>query len=113
MSTFEQAAANLREEAAILRRNGHVGQAQALERACDELTAGAEEFVAWLTEDQAMTYTGRSAAWLRGLFGGWVERGLAKTVGRVRYYRRAVLIHRGNAEAARAAGRNAVKGQAA
>ena len=113
MKSFEQVKADLMGEAAVLRRNGHVVQAASLERACTEFSAAAAEFAAWLTEQEAMTYTGRKSPWLRAQFDEWVARGLAKTVGRTRYYRRCILVHRGNQEAARAAGRAAAKGQAA
>lgn len=104
--TPEQVLANWRGEAAVLRSRGHVGDARLLEQCADEIseTLGELEFV---SETQAALYSGRSGEYLRSRHQGWVARGLARTVGRLRYYRRCVLEFRGNVEAQRAAGRRA------
>lgn len=105
--TLEDTLADLRERVTMLRMEGHPVQAASLERALTELVAALPEYLAVLSEADAVTYTGRSAAYLRARFGAWAERGLAEWRGRVRYYRRCVLEHRGNADIAREAGRRA------
>jgi hypothetical protein len=105
--TLEQLLADTAEQAAILRRHGHTGQADALTAIVEGVRQACPEFMALLSEDAASTYSGRTVAWLRARFPQWVARGLAEQVGPRRYYRRCVLEHRGNANAARAAGRRA------
>lgn len=109
MNTPEEVLADLREESAILRRAGHIGQADRDLALAEQLTRAMPEYFTWLTEDQAATYTGRASDWLRARYTAWEARGLAKSDGRHRSYRRCILEHRGNAEAAREAGRRAVR----
>jgi hypothetical protein len=105
----EDVLADLRGEAAVLRRAGHVNQADRDLALAEKLVASMPEYFAWLTEEQAATYTGHNGDWLRARFTAWEARGLAKLEGRHRSYRRCILEHRGNAEAAREAGRRAVR----
>ena len=105
--TIEQVLADLRERVTMLRVEGHPVQAASVERAVEQLAAVLPEYLVVLSEGEAMTYTGRSLAYLRARFGAWHTRGLAEWRGRVRYYRRCVLEHRGNADIAREAGRRA------
>jgi hypothetical protein len=106
--TFEDVLADLRERITMLRVEGHPVQAASVERAVEQLVAALPEYLALLSEAEAVTYSGRSLAYLRARFGAWHSRGLAEWHGRVRYYRRCVLEHRGNADIAREAGRRAV-----
>ncbi len=71
------------------------------------------EFMDWMPESAAVLYTDRSREYLRARFARLAERGLAEWRGRVRYFRRCALEHRGNADAARQEGRRAAKGDAA
>lgn len=105
--TLEQTLADLRERVTMLRVEGHPVQAASVERAIEQLVACLPEYLVLLSEGDAVTYTGRSPAYLRARFGAWHSRGLAEWKGRVRYYRRCVLEHRGNADIAREAGRRA------
>jgi hypothetical protein len=111
---IEQVLADAAERANTLRLEGHPVQALAIERVLDQVRAAAAEYLTWLSEPEAMAYTGRSAQWLRAHFGQWYARGLARwdSTGRARQYRRCVLRHRGNPEATRADGQRAAKGAA-
>lgn len=105
--TLETTLADLRERVTMLRVEGHPVQAASVERAIEQMVACLPEYLVLLSEGDAVTYTGRSPAYLRARFGAWQSRGLAEWKGRVRYYRRCVLEHRGNADIAREAGRRA------
>lgn len=105
--TLEQTLADLRERVTLLRMEGHPVQAASLERAIEAVRDALPEYLAFLSEAEAVTYTGRSLDYLRGRFGGWYARGLAEWRGKARVYRRCALEHRGNADLAHAAGRRA------
>lgn len=106
---IEEILANAAERATMLRSEGHPVQAQSIERITSEVRAALGEFLTWVSEPDAITYTGRSVEYLRGRFGAWKERGLAEWRGPVRFYRRAVLEHRGNVEAMKARGERAAR----
>lgn len=111
--TIEQVLADASERATTLRYEGHPVQAQAIERVVADVRAVLGEFMDWMPESAAVLYTGRSREYLRARFARLAERGLAEWRGRVRYFRRCALEHRGNADAARQEGRRAAKGDAA
>jgi hypothetical protein len=108
-AVLEQVIADLQGEAAVLRRAGHAGQADRYIAIAEQIADSCPEWLHWLSEDEAMTYSGRARDYLRARFTEWEARGMAKTDGRHRSYRRCVLEHRGNALAAREAGRRAVR----
>ena len=112
MSDLNQVLTDAREQAQVLRYHGHQAQARVLEEFADRVAESAAEFLVWVSEPEAQLYTGRSVEYLRGRFAGWEARGLARREKRQRYYRRIILEHRGNAEAARAAGQRAARGAA-
>ena len=107
--TIEQVLADARERVATLRYEGHPIQAASVARVVDDVTEALHEYLTTLSESEAMLYTGRKEDYLRARFGAWEARGLAMwdASGRHRRFRRCVLEHRGNAEAARAAGERA------
>jgi hypothetical protein len=107
-----QLLADLRGEAAVLRSHGQGAQARTLEAACDRVQDCMVDYLAELTEGEAALYTGRTTATVRGWFPALEARGLARLRNHRRLYRRMALDHRGNAEAARAAGQRAVEGAA-
>lgn len=107
---LDQVLTDAKEQASILRFHGHHDQAAALEKFVARVEGSAAEYLAWLTEPEAVLYSGRTVEWLRGRFAGWEARGLARYEHRRRHYRRIVLEHRGNADAARAAGERAGRG---
>ena len=107
--TVEQVLADARERVTALRFEGHPIQAASVARVVEDVAAALTEYLTTLSEAEAMLYTGRKADYLRALFAAWEARGLAMwdEPRRQRRFRRCVLEHRGNAEAARAAGERA------
>lgn len=83
--------ADLREEAAILRANGHGPQAATLERACERVQDACPDYLRWLTEGEAALRSGRAERWLSARFPEWEAMGHAKLVKRTRYYR-AIIV---------------------
>jgi hypothetical protein len=110
--TLDQVLTDAKEQASVLRYHGHHDQARALEDFVSRVSGAASEYLAWMSETEATLYTGRTVEWLRGRFAAWEQRGLARYEHRRRHYRRIILEHRGNAEAARAAGERAGRGAA-
>lgn len=98
------------EEAAILRRRGQSALADCLEQcARDVKTSDAEDFLAFLTEGEAMLYSGETARWLQKRFVTWEREGHARKEGRTRYYRKTVLTRRAETAQAFEAGRLAAR----
>ena len=110
---LEDVLADAAERATMLRIEGHPVQASAIERVTADTRSALSEYLTWLSESEAELYTGRRQDYLRARFARWQERGLAEWRGKVRYFRRCVLEHRGNADAAKAAGQRAARGDAA
>jgi hypothetical protein len=105
--SLEQVIADAREEAAILRRNGHAAQADTLLRFLDAVSISAEDYLTWLTEDEAHLRSGKSAKALRALFPALFAQGLAKLEGHRRRYRACAIPQRAHLESARRAGERA------
>ena len=103
----EQVLADIREEAAILRRAGHPTEAEVRERICDRIAVAFEDYLTRLTEEQAMLQSGHSRSWLRSRFPEWEQAGHAGREGRRRWYRAVLIPRRGHAELAYQAGRRA------
>lgn len=110
--TLEQVLADERGDAQVLRRNGHGRDADLAERICDKVAAAAEEYLRWLSEEDARLRSGWSVTRLRSHFGEWERQGHARRDGRRRLYRMLIVPQRANTLAARDAGRRA-GGQAA
>lgn len=103
--TLEDTLADSRGEAAVLRANGHGAQADSMERVCDRVAESMAAYLDWLTEDEAHSRSGKSVAWLRERFAGWLDLGLARysdTRPARRQYRRVIIPVRANLDAARA-----------
>lgn len=114
--SLEQVLADAAERVTHLKIEGHPVQAASLERLVEEVrnAEGMSEYLTWLDEGAAMLYEGRRThESLRLRFPALLDRQMAKWVGKVRYFRRCALEHRGNADAARQAGRRAGRGEAA
>lgn len=106
MRTLEQVLADHRGDAAVLRRNSHVHDAELLERFCDEVAEAAHEYLTRLSEAEAMLRSGRSREWLRSRFPEWEAQGNAWRGPRgERGYRMLVVPRRANIERAYQAGR--------
>ena len=107
--TLEQVLADYRGDAQVLRRRGHAHDAELIEMICDAVAAAAEDYLRWITEDEAMLRSARSRAWLRGQFAEWERQGLARRDGKRRLYRMIAVPLRANLTAAAAAGRAAAR----
>ena len=107
MTDLDALLADVREDAALLRRAGHAGQAVYLETLADKWAAATEVYRRWLSEDDAAIQSGRSRTWLRAQYPEWARLGHARTVGRRRQYRMIIVPLRANTSAAREAGRQA------
>lgn len=95
--SLEEILADYREEVQILHRHGAKDVADAITRVCDDVRAGAEDYLVWLSEDDAILRSGHTAAWLRRRFADWMEQGNARLGGRggrVREYRQVVIPQR-------------------
>lgn len=89
--SLDQTLADLRGEAAVLRMNGHKAQADTLERACDAVAAACPDYLRWISLEDAVMRSGRSAEWLRGRAAEWAPLGHARREGR-RWLFRAIVI---------------------
>jgi hypothetical protein len=107
--TTEEAMAEGWAEVALMRKYGSSSAADRWGVILAGLRDSLTEYSDLLSEADAVAYSGRAAQWLRARFLRWESRGLAQRVGRIRYYRRCVLEHRGNPFAAREAGKLAVR----
>lgn len=109
MTDLDQVLADMRGEAAVLRRAGHREQADAYERFAALVADATEDYRTFLTEPQAALRSGKSRDWLRARFAGWLADGNAREGHRrgEREYRQVVIPRRANLEAAREAGRRA------
>ncbi len=99
--TLEQVLADYREEAAVLRVHGHRAQAESMDRMADDIATVMVDYLTWLSEDDAMSRSGRGKDYLRARFGGWLGNGMAEFRGRVRYFRACVIPVRVNLDLAR------------
>lgn len=105
MSDLSQVLADALGDAAVLRRSGHVPQADTIERLVAEVRRAAEDFLTFVAERDAKLASGRSVEWLRCKFREWEPQGHAKMIDGVRYYRLIILPRRANLVEARQAGR--------
>lgn len=113
MSTLETVLADRREDATVLRRNGHEHDARLIEGICDDVATAAEDYLRWLAEGEAMLQSGWSPDRLRRAFPAWERLGHAMyDEKRRRIYRQLIVPHRANTVAARERGRRAaMKGE--
>ena len=106
MKTLEQILADAREDAAVLDRTGHAQTAQYIVRLVGDVSATMEEWLRWLSEDDARLRSGLSRRALRRRFREWVDAGHARyNLKGEREYRMAVVPSRADVESARSAGR--------
>lgn len=111
--SLEQVLADHRGDAQVLRRKGHGRDADLVERICDDVARAAEEYLRWISEEDAQLRCGWSRERLRGHFTEWERQGHARKDGRRRWYRMLIVPQRANTLAAREAGRRAARRPAA
>ena len=107
--TLEQVLADARGDAQVLRRRGHGRDAELIEALCDQVAGAAEDYLRWISEEDAMLRSARSTEWLRGQFPEWERAGHARRVNGKRQYRQVIVPMRANVTAAAAAGRAAAR----
>lgn len=89
---IEQVLADVREDAATLRRCGQSDAAAAMEALLDRVCASLREYLTWHDEKGAVVMSGKPAGYYQARFQEWEERGLARSPRRgVRQYREAVI----------------------
>ncbi len=91
MESLEEVLSSERQEAAVLRKRGLTDRADDIERMCDRIVKAMPTHLKWLSESEAIAWSGKSGAWLRGRFAGWSLTSDAKKEGRHRYYRASAL----------------------
>lgn len=106
IQTLEQVLADARSDAQVLRRKG-VTQVpvDVLEELCEGVRSAALPFITWLSEVEAVLYTGKSRAWLRQRYARWEGDGHARhapTNSRERQYRLVILPQREDLSAVQA-----------
>jgi hypothetical protein len=101
---LEQVIADWRGDAQALRRQGHERDATFLEQRADEVVESADEYLVWLSEEEALLRSGRTVSWLRKQFPQWERGGHARREGKRRFYRMLVIPQRANTISAQEAG---------
>lgn len=110
---LEQVLADWRGDASVLRARGHETDATLIENLCGEVAGAAEEFIRWLSEDDARLRSGLSRRSLRRRFRELFDAGHARYNAKGdREYRMTVIPMRAEVESARSAGRRGEKRRA-
>lgn len=91
---LDQVIADFREEATVLRANGHATQAQAVERVLDAVSSAAADWLAWISEAEAQLRSGKGADFFRVRRQAWAEDGLAEQRNGRRWFFRRVIVPR-------------------
>ena len=95
MRALEQLLADWLGEAQVLRKNGFRREADDIERRVDEIKLASQEYLEWLSEEDAVLRSGYSEHWLRTRFAGWEHDGHAKKgASGERWYREIIVPQR-------------------
>lgn len=103
--SLEQVLADERGQAQVLRHNGHPREAEIIERVCDRVGSAAEDYLRFLSEDDASLMSARAQGWFKARFPQWEALGHARKVNGRRYYRMLIIPKRANVSAAREEGK--------
>jgi hypothetical protein len=109
MLDLAQVIADAREEAQVLRANGAGMAPDRLHQLLDDVTEAAEEYLTWLTENDASIRSGYSLVWLRSRFPAMQREGHARLNGKARQYRACAVPRRANTAMAAVKGREAAR----
>lgn len=110
--TLEQVLADMRGDAAVLRRHGDERVAVSLERFATRAAAAADEFLTFIPETDAQLRSGHAVSWLRALYRELEPGGHAVTRSGVRYYRALLVPRRVDRAALRARAQRLARGAA-
>ena len=105
MTRLTTVLADALEEAQVLRVNGHVAQANSIERLADEVRKAAGDYLTFIPEHEAQLRSGFGPDFFRARRKQWVEDGLAEQRGRHWYYCRLIVPRRKLASIVRAEAR--------
>ena len=106
-ATLEQVLADWRGQAQVLRLRKHQHDADLIEQICEDVAKSAQEYLEWVSEDDAIRRTRHKRPWLRARFAEWERAGHARYRNRKREYRLIILPIGANESAAYEAGRQA------
>lgn len=81
-----------RHDADALRRNGDTARADWLMQAVADVERTAQEWLAWISVEEAALRSGYSVKWVKGQFAGWEARGHARRLGARRREIRAAVV---------------------
>jgi len=112
--SLEQVLADETEDIAVLRRLGHGDEADIRSRVVERVRAASEDFISWLTEREAMLWSGKKGDWFRSHRPAWERDGHARRSehnARTWLYRRCVLPRGASIDAARADAERAARGE--
>lgn len=101
--------ADARADADMLDRRGHATEATSLRKLCNDIEAGAREYLTFLSEIDAALFTGETPRTLQRHFAALERRGHAYRQGRMRFYRECVLTPKADRRAAFDAGAAAAR----
>lgn len=109
MKRLEDVLADARGDAQVLRRHGQHAMADAQERLADAVREAMEDYLTWMSEDDAILQSDRARAWFRSRFADWATMECAELRNGRRYYRAMIVPRRANRSAALEAGRRAAQ----
>jgi hypothetical protein len=107
---LEQIIADAREDAAVLKRNGHPEQAQSIEQLCAQVEGAAEDYIRKISLEDARLKSGLSLRQLRRRFRELTDCGMAEIGPKGEMLFRACAVpQRAATSTQRARGRQAVR----
>jgi class 3 adenylate cyclase len=92
--SLEQVIADGRADADALARNLDARLAKIIRMILGDVEEAARDYLTFLSEPDAILWSGKSAHYLRARHKDWMDAGHARLKGRVRYYRAIVLPRR-------------------
>lgn len=102
---LEQVIGDWRASAQASRRLGVASTAELVEQIMQDVEAAAEEYLRWLSEEDAVLRSGKQRGWFRSRFPEWERAGNARRNGRKREYRMLIVPQGADTLSARIAGR--------
>jgi hypothetical protein len=81
-------------EALVLHQHGYIAHADSLARVVAGVRAAAREYLTWISEEEAVAYSGRSVVWLRAHRKLWEQDGVAEKREKGWFYCRLALPRR-------------------